>query len=62
MPAVLVVFEERGGEGGRPIDGVNWEEEGSLRFSRGFLNIRATNHITKDAGDIEKSSCGVFWW
>jgi hypothetical protein len=31
--------EERGGEGGRPIDGARCDVSGSVRFSRGFLNI-----------------------
>ena len=31
--------EERGGEGGRPVDGVNRDVSGSVRFSRGFLNM-----------------------
>jgi hypothetical protein len=37
--------EERGGEGGRPVDGVNRDDSGSVRFSRGFLNIgRVVDH------------------
>lgn len=30
---------EEGGEGGRPVQGARWEDDGSVRFSRGFLNI-----------------------
>jgi hypothetical protein len=32
--------DERGGEGGRPVEGVNRDSSGKDRFSRGFLNIR----------------------
>jgi len=31
--------DERGGEGGRPVEGAMCEDSGSERFSRGFLNI-----------------------
>jgi hypothetical protein len=31
--------DERGGEGGRPVEGVSRDDSGSVRFSRGFLNI-----------------------
>jgi hypothetical protein len=45
ISAGIVEFEsERGGEGGRPTEGVNGELEGSLRFSRGFLNMEETSH------------------
>jgi hypothetical protein len=43
--AVLVAIsaageDERGGEGGRPVEGVCRDSSGKERFSRGFLNIR----------------------
>jgi len=31
--------DERGGDGARPVDGVNRDDSGKERFSRGFLNI-----------------------
>jgi hypothetical protein len=31
--------DERGGEGGRPVEGATCDVSGSARFSRGFLNI-----------------------
>ena len=44
LDAVLVAMfvdgdEEWGGEGRRPVDGVNWATRGRARFSRGFRNI-----------------------
>jgi hypothetical protein len=36
---VLVLFEERGGDGGRPVEGARWDDSGRIRFSLGFLNI-----------------------
>jgi hypothetical protein len=35
---------ERGGEGGRPVEGARWDDSGSARFSRGFLNIAEVFH------------------
>ena len=31
--------DERGGDGARPVEGVNRDDSGKERFSRGFLNI-----------------------
>jgi hypothetical protein len=48
--AVLVAMsairdDERGGEGARPVEGVNRDDSGRARFSRGFLNIgQVTEH------------------
>ena len=33
------LFEEWGGEGGRPVEGAKCDDSGNARFSRGFLNI-----------------------
>ena len=37
---VALLDEERGGEGGRPVDGASLDVSGNVRFSRGFLNMR----------------------
>jgi hypothetical protein len=38
------LFEERGGEGGRPVEGARCDDSGKARFSRGFLNITKSFH------------------
>lgn len=48
LAAIAILFVgfdfERGGEGGRPSEGANCEDTGSLRFSRGFRNMRGQLH------------------
>jgi hypothetical protein len=49
--------DERGGDGGRPVEGVNRDDSGSVRFSRGFLNIdRVVGH---DWAKLQCWSSGV---
>jgi hypothetical protein len=55
------VFEERGGEGGRPVEGARCDDSGSVRFSRGFLNIGkgALQHCT---GCAHGRGAEWYWW
>jgi hypothetical protein len=39
LEAIPAAEDGRGGEGGRPVEGVNRDSSGKDWFSRGFLNI-----------------------
>lgn len=52
--------EERGGEGMRPTDGESLDEDGSLRFSRGFRNMGSLSHDDVRYDQGKGCGCGVF--
>jgi len=54
MPAMR--DEERGGEGARPVENANRADSGSVRLSRGFLNMEEGEN---DHLDVDVRWCGV---